>query len=112
MQVSFLLAAVMFWSVVLEPSGNRRLDFGRSIVFVFSAALITALPGALLTFARHPLLADADAPSRMFELSTLQDQQLAGLLMWIPMDLVLFAVCGILFVVWLSAAGAQTNSPR
>jgi cytochrome c2 len=36
-------------------------------------------------------------------LTSLEDQRLAGLIMWIPMDLVLFCVAGALFVAWLSS---------
>ena len=103
MHLSFLAAGLLFWSVVLEPSGKRRLDFGRSILFVFSAAMVTGIPGALLIFARRVMYQDPNA-AMTFGLSPLEDQQLAGLIMWIPMDLVLFGVAGALFVAWLSSA--------
>jgi cytochrome c oxidase assembly factor CtaG len=36
-----------------------------------------------------------------FDLTPLGDQQLAGLIMWIPMDVVLFGVAAWLFTAWL-----------
>ena len=104
MHVTFLGSGLLFWSVVLEPVGRRRLDYGRAILFVFVTALVTGLPGALLSFARQPIYADLAAGTRPWGLSPLEDQQLAGLLMWIPMDLLLFSVAGALFVAWLNAA--------
>ena len=112
MHLSFLAAGLLFWSVVLEPSGKRRLDFGRSILFVLSAAMVTGIPGALLNFA-HRLIYQEPSASVVFGLTPLQDQQLAGLIMWIPMDLVLFGVAGALFVAWLSSADRRqlANAP-
>ena len=103
MDLTYLGAGLLFWSVVLEPSGSRRLDYGRTIIFVFSTAMVTGLPGALLSFANRPIYPDVNTTSA-FGLTPLEDQQLAGLIMWIPMDLVLFGVVGGLFVAWLSGA--------
>ena len=103
MHMSFLATGLLFWSVVLEPSGKRRLDFGRSILFVLSATMVTGIPGALLSFA-HRLIYQEPSSAMVFGLTPLEDQQLAGLIMWIPMDLVLFGTAGALFVAWLSSA--------
>ena len=73
------------------------------MLFVFSTALVTGLPGALLSFAQKPIYFEPLGSFDPFGLSPLQDQRLAGLIMWIPMDFVLFAVAGALFVAWLEA---------
>jgi putative membrane protein len=103
MHLSFFTAGLLFWSIVLEPSGKRRLDFGRTILFVFSTAMVTGIPGALLNFA-HRVIYQGPNAAPAFGLTPLEDQRLAGLIMWIPMDLVLFGVAGALFVAWLSSA--------
>ena len=105
MNLSFLGTGLLFWSVILEPVGRRRLDYASCALYVFSAALVTALPGALVTFARQPLyLTDLHGPIP-FGLSALADQQLAGLIMWIPMDLILFAVALALMAAALNRNG-------
>jgi putative membrane protein len=98
MHLSFLGAGMLFWSIVIEPAGKRRLDLGRTILFVFSAAVIAGLPGAVLTFAQTPIYHSA-TPLMPAVMTALEDQQLAGLLMWIPMDLELFSVAAALFAV-------------
>jgi cytochrome c oxidase assembly factor CtaG len=104
MQLTFLVAGLLFWSVVLEPSGGRRrLDLGASILFVFSTAMVTGLPGAVLSFASKPIYFEPSGGLDPLGMRPLQDQRLAGLIMWIPMDLILFAVAGALFVAWLEA---------
>jgi putative membrane protein len=105
MQLTFLVAGLLFWSVVLEPpGGKRRLDYGGSMLLVFSTAMVTGLPGALLSFARKPIYLEPLGSLNPLGLTPLQDQRLAGLIMWIPMDFVLFAVAGALFVAWLEAS--------
>ena len=104
MQLTFLVAGLLFWSVVLEPSDRRRrLDLGASMLFVFSTAMVTGLPGALLSFASKPIYFEPSGRLDPFGMPPLQDQRLAGLIMWIPMDLILFAAAGALFVAWLEA---------
>jgi len=97
MHLSFLGAGLLFWSVVLEPSGRRRLGYAPAALFVLSAALLTGLPGALIAFAQQPLYQGGMSLPNPFGLSALADQQLAGLIMWIPMDLILFGVAIALF---------------
>lgn len=92
----------MFWSAVLAPARGRNLGYAAAGLYVFSAALLTGLPGALIAFARHPLYGDEPAQAMHWEVTVLADQQLAGLLMWIPMDLPLFAVALALFGLALS----------
>ncbi len=102
MQTTFLLSGLMFWSVILERR-PRRLGYGPSIPYVLSAALVTSLPGALLSFAHRQLLSAAVAGEALpLGLTSLQDQQLAGLIMWIPMDLIFFVASACLFVLWLN----------
>lgn len=106
MHLTFFGAGLLFWSVVLEPSGKRRLDYGRTILLVFSTAMITGLAGALLSFAQKPIYHPSDGPA-VLGLTPLEDQRVAGLIMWIPMDFVLFCVSAALFTLWLSRTGRR-----
>ncbi len=103
MHICFLGSGLLFWSVVLDAGRARPLDHASCALYVFSAALVTALPGALITFARQPLYMVAPNPPSPGGLTVLTDQQLAGLIMWIPMDLVLFGVALALFAAALGS---------
>ena len=112
MTLGFLGAGLLFWSVVMRPVERRRLDYASCALYVLSAALLTGLPGALITFARRPLyLAEFHGPMP-FGLTALADQQLAGLIMWIPMDLILFVVALALMAAALSRNGRVDRSPE
>ena len=85
----FLGAALLFWWPVVHPSGGkRRLSYGAAILYFFPPMLEGNLIGALLTFADRPLYATYINSPRVWGISVLQDQQLAGLLMWVPGGLV------------------------
>ena len=74
---SFLAPALAFWWALL--AARRRKRFAAIIAALFMMMLATGAIGALLTFASHPLYASyAGGPD------ALADQQLGGLLMWIP----------------------------
>lgn len=83
MHVSTVLAAIMLWVAVFSSTG----------LTAFLALSITgmqmSLLGALLTFARSPLFLVHEFTTTPWGLSWLQDQQLGGLIMWIPAGLLL-----------------------
>ena len=99
--VSFLLTALMFWSIVIEPSGRRRLAYGPTMVFVVTAAVLSGLPGALIALAPRPLYPAHAEGAAAWGLTLLQDQQLAGIVMWIPGGFVYLAAVAFVFLKWL-----------
>jgi putative membrane protein len=79
---SFLITALLFWWTILPASTSRRNAV--SIFSLFGTALHTGLLGALLTFSEaswYPVYHGSTGP---WGLSPLEDQQLGGLIMWIP----------------------------
>ena len=101
--ISFLLTATMFWWSLMHGRYGR-LGYGAAVVYVFATTGHSGALGALITFAPHlwyPIYADRTAA---WGLDAIEDQQLAGLIMWIPAG-VLFTVLGIaLFAAWLGEA--------
>lgn len=105
--VCFFVTSLMFWSLVLEPLGRRRMDYGSTLLFVATFGVQTGLLGALLTFAGRPLYAAHLSTTAAWGLTPLEDQQLAGLIMWIPASLIHLTTLGVLFVVWMRTAERQ-----
>jgi putative membrane protein len=95
-------AATLFWSILLAPAANRQLSHGAAALSVTTVAVATDLPGVIMIFAPHAICTMPDENAARFGLSALQDQQLAGLLMWVPANLVFFAFATWLFGRWLS----------
>jgi putative membrane protein len=79
--IAFLGSAVLFWwSIVHRPRTAR----GLAIVYLFTTAVHTGVLGALMSFAHSPWYPDYARRVAAYGVSPLADQQLAGLIMWIP----------------------------
>jgi cytochrome c oxidase assembly factor CtaG len=105
----FFISALMFWSLVIEPFGRRRLDYGGTLIFVATLGVQNGLLGALLTLAGHPFYSahfDTTAP---WGLTPLEDQQLAGIIMWIPASLIHLTSLALLFVLWMQHAEREAR---
>lgn len=84
---TFLVGAFLFWGIVLDPGPRRRLGLGATCGFVFAAMLVNIWLAAGLAFATTPLYAAYAARGGAGALS---DQQMAGVIMWLPADVVYF----------------------
>lgn len=104
--------AVLFWWVVLDPRGRTRLGEGGELVYLFAAGLQGGALGALFTFAPSPIYPAYAATAPAWGLSALTDQQLAGLIMWIPFGTVYLAVAATRFVGWLRASELASTEAR
>ena len=83
---AFFLTALVFWYPVVERARSRS-RVGVTMLYLFAAALQCTLLGAAITFARHPWYVGHYATTAAWGLTPLEDQQLAGLIMWIPASL-------------------------
>lgn len=91
--LSFFVAALLFWSAML---GRRTAPALAALCLVVTSIVSGAL-GALMAFATSPWYAGyARLGMAPFGLTPAEDQQLAGLLMWVPGGLVHAAVALVL----------------
>jgi putative membrane protein len=102
--LSFLGTALLFWGVVLHPAGQLRHVQGVGVLYVFTFAMQSGILGALLTFSERPWYAAHLGTTRAWGVTPLEDQQLAGVVMWAPGGLIYLLVLGALFMEWLQAA--------
>lgn len=86
--VSFLGTAGLFWWVVLRPLGRRTIGPGGAVLYLVGAAVQGAALGALITFSATTWYDAGSGAAPLWGLTPLEDQQLAGLIMWIPPVLV------------------------
>lgn len=101
----FFMSALVFWWAAL---GRRlRTPDATSIAMLFTTMLHTSALGLLLTFSSTPWY--ASGPD-FLGLTALEDQQLGGLVMWVPGGLA-YLVGGLMIVsTWLAAPGVGQRS--
>jgi putative membrane protein len=79
---SFLFSALLFWWSVLKPS--RHGGAGAAVLCLFLTMLHTGALGVLLTFSADVWYPASTSGAQGWGLTPLEDQQLGGLIMWVP----------------------------
>jgi putative membrane protein len=94
---SLLGTALLLWTLVIGAGRRRRAALGVGILLMFATMLQSGALGAVLTFATRPLygIHVARAADALF------DQQLAGLIMWVPAGVIYLVAMAMLFGAWL-----------
>lgn len=87
--ICFLMISLIFWYSILRSTGDRSMQ---AIVSLFSTAIHASALGALLTFSPVIWYTDYGDRTQAWGLSPLQDQQLGGLIMWMPAGIIFIAV--------------------
>lgn len=107
MQLALLLPSWAFWSGVISPRDQRPGTLLGTAALIGGLAGVMGLIGAVLTFSEQVLYPQHLAGAIPFGLDALADQQLAGLVMWVP-GLVPLATVAALTVrrAWAGTAGA------
>jgi putative membrane protein len=94
--LSFLLTAILFWwSVFL------RSNTGAAAWHVFVTMLHTSVLGALMALAPRVLYQPRTASVATWGLTPLEDQQLAGLIMWVPAGTIYAGAALVLLALWI-----------
>ena len=116
---SLLLMGSVFWWQVLAPRDAERLSPAAGIAYLFTACTACSVLGIILTFAPVSICSVYQQPiDRLGMLSTIRggwgltsdkDQQIGGLLMWVPMCLIYLAAILAQFARWHSDPVAETE---
>ncbi|HEV2747064.1 MAG TPA: cytochrome c oxidase assembly protein [Allosphingosinicella sp.] len=102
--LSFLVSALLFWWAMSYGRSGRH-GYGLSAICLFITSLVGGALGALMAFSESPWYAGYAAIGMTpIGLTPAEDQQLAGLLMWIPGGLVHAGAALFFLYRWLKAS--------
>jgi putative membrane protein len=107
---TFLLTALIFWWPVVNRT--PALGYGGGLVYVFTTIMHTSVLGALLTFAPRPWYSPYVRTAPAMHVSALEDQQIGGLIMWIPAGTLLLIVALVLLVKWMNESQTRWQYTR
>ena len=96
--LAFFGTALLFWHVIVRCGQPGALGHGAGVLYLFTMSLASAALGALMTLAAEPWYASYAATTQAWGLTPLEDQQLAGAVMWVPANFVYLA--GALALLW------------
>jgi putative membrane protein len=102
----FIVAATILWFPVMSPVPELpRLGYGLGMLYLFLVGIPMQIVAAMITLADEVLYPWYSAAPRTWGLTPLADQQLGGLLMWVPGNLWMFLAIGVLFFKWAKETG-------
>jgi cytochrome c oxidase assembly factor CtaG len=105
--LSFIVTAIIFWWAMANGPGGRS-GYGLSALCLFLTSLIGGALGALMSLSASPWYRAYAALGMTPEgLSPVEDQQLAGLIMWIPGGAVHAAAAAYFLLKLLQASEAR-----
>lgn len=106
---SFLATALLFWWSVLGAA--TRAAHGRALASLFATLLHSGALGALLTLSPRVWYAGYVDSAAALGIDPLHDQQLGGLLMWVPGGLAYLAAALAVAAHWLDGDRAASSPP-
>lgn len=105
--LTFIVLGILSWWPIFSPSPKLpRLSLGGQVLYIFLNGMPAVLLGAGLTF-MQPLYAPYLSDPLVWGISHSVDQQLGGLIMWIPVNLFYIVIMSVLFIRWMQKQEAR-----
>jgi putative membrane protein len=110
----YLTAGVLMWLPVIHdvPPGHV-LSYPARMAYLFACMVSSSILGAIFTFAPDIAFPFYGTAPLAFGLTPMTDQQLAGLIMWVPGSGIFFIAILAVFAAWLNSEDrrAKTEFP-
>lgn len=107
----FFAAACLFWRSVLGPVGRLSWRFGPGLLYLFAASLHATVLGVLMALSPVAWYPDYQGRTQVWSLSALEDQQLAGVIMWMPACTLQALLVAALLGIWLRKLEQESDGP-
>ncbi len=108
----FLSAAIVGWWPVLSQSRKAAPPASQpaQMLYMFMNMFPSTALGAIITFSANPPYPFYANVQRLWGLSVQADQQLAGLIMWVPGTMIFFAFFSLVFFRWFNAQSSSEGA--
>lgn len=111
--VLWLAAGLLLWWPVIAPDGVGRMRPLPRIGYLFGSTVLPTIPAMFLVFADYPVYGIYERAPRVGAFPAVEDQQLAGLLMKLAADPVIWVAMAVIFFRWSAAQEReQAEEPR
>jgi putative membrane protein len=97
LHVVVVSASLLMWMPVCGPIPEFRIGVAGAMIYLFLQSVVPTVPAAWLTFAEGIVYDAYDQPIRLWGISAVQDQQLAGAVMKVAGGLFLWSIVIFLF---------------
>ena len=109
--VVLLITSLFFWWMALDPRGRPgAVRYGTRVLAVLATLFPNILIGAYITFTPHDLYRAYDLSGRIWGVSQALDQQIGGLIMWVPGSMMTVVGALVVLVRWVRDDAARPLS--
>ncbi len=109
---TFLIAACLFWRVLLDPVSRLRLSRAGAVVYLFLTSLHATVLGVFMALSQGVWYSTYEGRTLSWNISALEDQQLAGLIMWMPACMTYAIVAAVVLAYWLQSGSKELVAER
>jgi len=105
----FFTVSCLFWRVLFDPIGRLRLSRLAAVVYLFLTSLHATVLGVFMALAPSLWYPTYGGRTEPWGLNALEDQQLAGYIMWMPACMVYAVIAAVLFVRWIGESEPRSE---
>lgn len=95
--LSFFASSYWFWSILLDPFSKRPVQPGLALFYIFVTSIHTMILGVLMALSPRVWYGIYEVRAPRLGWDPLIDQQLAGIIMWMPAGVTYLVVAILLF---------------
>ncbi len=108
----FLVSAVIMWWPILGTLPELpRPSYLVQMLYLFVHPTVPSVLGAMITFSDGVLYEWYAAAPRIWDVSAHTDQQIGGIIMWVPGGFAFLLTLVVVFLVWAGQEGAAAEQP-
>ncbi len=109
----FLATSVVMWWPILSPVPELpRASYPAQLLYLFLLGIPMSIVGAMITLADAPLYPFYVEAPRVWGLSPMADQQIGGLMMWVPGGLIFWLAMTVVWFRWSAREEQGTGEPE
>ncbi|MGB3411904.1 MAG: cytochrome c oxidase assembly protein [Microthrixaceae bacterium] len=105
-----VFTSLLVWMCICGPIPELQVGPPLKIVVIFMLSVIPTIPAAFLTVGESVLYKSYDHGPRLWHLSAMYDQQLAGVMMKIITGFYLWGIIAVIFFKW--SMGGRKSQPK
>ena len=109
--LTFFIIACLFWRLLLDKRQSQIMSTGLGVFYLFTTSLQTMFLGVFMALSPTVWYSSYDGRTDRWGLTSLEDQQLAGAIMWMPACMVYAVVAVLMLVVWLERLEPSHQGP-
>lgn len=109
MHLTMMFSGFLFYWLIIDPKPHRsRLHYGLRVLYLGLIVIPNTMLGVALVFASTPIYSAYVEAGQLFNMSTMTDQQIGGLLLWVPGDMMSILAAGIVMILWYQKEEEQS----